>query len=218
MTSSRPKIDLYVDNQGLIQAYPHSRIRVIHEILPEAWSQSTIRPYSFILHSNAGPSKTGWRNLIAYLKRTDVGIEPHFQVPRTEEEGVPTLVQTVPVNRRADCNAKANQWFSGGESRGAVSFETGDNGSPSLATTPWDQGQLRVLMHAMAAVGLKYNIPAQLTGEPFGRGVGYHAQFKEWSIYVGKTCPGAQRINQIPYLVDRMGKIMCRVLASKDRV
>lgn len=214
----RPRIDLYVDDNGLIQAYPHSKIKVVHEILPEAWSQAVIRPYSFILHSNAGPRKTPWRALIAYLKRADITIEPHFQVPRTDEEGQPTLVQTVPVTRRADCNYKANQWWVAGESRGAISFETGDEGSPTLPTTPWDGGQLRVLRHTMAAIGLKYNIPAQPTGDPYGRGIGYHSQFPEWSVFRGKTCPGAARINQMGYLIDRVGKIMCRVANNSDRV
>jgi len=204
-----PKLEVYFDDAGWLQAKPGAVLEVIHQPLPEAYTQASIRPYSVILHTNSGPHWTRWQALVAYMKRTDITIEAHFQVPKLVEEGRPSIVQLMPVTRRADCNAKANQWWSNGESRGAVSFETADDGSASPSLGPWDLGQLHALAQTCAALSKKYNVPATIPGTWDGRGIGWHALHKEWSIYTGKTCPGPQKIQQVPWLIHEVGRLAC---------
>lgn len=201
--------EYYVDSDHLLQG-PN----VIHRLLPEAWTQSEIHPWSVILHSNAGVHKTPWLSLWKYMFRSDITLESHIIGP----DGDGVMVQAMPFNRRADCNAKANSWLVpygvDGETGkpayvrvGAISFETQDNGGASLETTPWNLAQFNALVGATAAIGHKYAIPYQYPLKWNDTGVGYHSQFPEWSIYVGKTCPGAARIRQMSELHRRAAEI-----------
>jgi hypothetical protein len=52
----------------------------------------------------------------------------------------------MPLNRRADCNYKANGYWWSGAYVGAISFETTDNGYPTLDATPWTLAQLADLV------------------------------------------------------------------------
>jgi hypothetical protein len=56
------------------------------------------------------------------------------------------------------------------------------------------------MANALAAICVAYRIPCTATTSAYGAGIGYHSQFPEWSIYVGKTCPGAARIRQMDQL------------------
>lgn len=203
-------LDVYFDDTGWLRARPGSKLEVIHQPLPEASTQAVIRPYSAILHTNAGPHHTRWQSLVAYMRRTDITIESHFQVPKGSEEGNAAIVQLMPVTRRADCNAKANQWWVGNEPRGAVSFETADDGYTSSALGYYDLGQLHAIVQTCAALSVKYGIPAMIPGTWDGRGIGWHSLHKEWSIYQGKTCPGPQKISQHAWIVGEVGRLACR--------
>ena len=187
--------EFYVNSQHLLMG-PGVR----HELLPEAFSQPEILPWSVILHSNAGPRYTKWEALKNYMARKDITIESHFQV---DLDG--TIVQYMPLNRRADCNAKANlmkvPWFGGTtQAVGAVSFETADEGYATLEQTPWTLAQANQIAQAIAAIGHKYGVPYVSPAYWNDRGVGYHSQFKEWSVYTGKTCPGRTRIQQMDWI------------------
>ena len=190
--------DYYVNSQHMLIG-PNVR----HElIVPESTTQPEIYPWSIILHSQAGPRKTFWQSLLKYMNRPDVTLEAHFLV---EMDG--TIVQTMPLNRRADCNYKANRfkvpfWGSptGFLDVGAISFETQDEGAASLPNTPWTPAQLDAITNAIAAIGHKYGIPYTQPGAWTDRGVGHHSLFPEWSSYTGKTCPGAARIRQMDYV------------------
>ena len=154
------------------------------KLLPETWTQPIIEPRSVILHSQAGPRRTFWGDLWNYMNRADINGEAHLLV---NLDG--SIIQLMPFNRRADCNYKANQF--------AISFETQDDGAATLATTPWSLLQFDAITNAVAAIGHKYGIPYQSPATWDDAGVGYHSQFKEWSSYTGKTCPGAARIYQM---------------------
>lgn len=190
--------DYYVNSQHMLIG-PNVR----HElIVPEATTNPEIYPWSVILHSQAGPRKTAWQSLLAYMNRKDVTLEAHFLV---EMDG--TIVQTMPLNRRADCNYKANAfqvpfWGSptGKLNVGAISFETQDEGSATLAHTPWTLPQVTAIANAVAAIGHKYGVPYVQPATWMDRGVGHHSLHKEWSSYTGKTCPGAARIAQMDYV------------------
>jgi hypothetical protein len=171
--------------------YPYAEYRP----LPEAATQPRIVPWSYILHTMAGPGTTTPDALWRYLNRTDVGGECHLLL------GYSTLIQAVPFTVRADNNAKANQWMAGGERRGAVSVETQDNGStsdPGIAKAPWNAYQVEHLAGTSAFLHLRYGNPLARCTAWDGRGVDGHRKFPEWSIYTGKTCPGETRWNQIP--------------------
>jgi hypothetical protein len=169
--------------------------KVIYKPIPEAATAPKIVPWSLILHSNSGPAYTRWERLWAYMNRADITIESHLQI---DLDG--TIVQMVPFNVRADCNAHANQFVVNGQRVGAISIETADNGAAALATQPWSMAQLNAIVGATAAVGHKYGVPYSSPTAWNDRGVGYHSQYKEWSIYRGKTCPGPARIRQMDYI------------------
>lgn len=187
--------DYYVNSQHMLIG-PNVR----YELLPEATTQPEIYPWSVILHSQAGPRKTAWSALKAYMARTDISGESHFIV---DMDG--WITQLMPLNRKADCNYKANRFkvpFFGGSQLdvGAISFETQDEGSASLPFTPWTLPQVTAISNAVAAIGHKYGIPYVQPASWDARGVGHHSLFKEWSIYKGKTCPGAARIGQMDFV------------------
>lgn len=181
---------------------------VISQPLPEAFKQSQIHPISVICHSNAGPRKTPWSSLLRFWARTDISGEAHIQLDGVDAvKGRDAIVvQAMPFNRRADCNAKANGWWKNGKYVGALSIETQDRGSPTLPTTPWSIPQFEAMVNMITCWCVVYGISC---AEPItwnDSGIGYHSRFKEWSIYVGKTCPGATRIAQMPELRRRVAE------------
>jgi hypothetical protein len=173
--------------------------------IPEAATQLTIRPWSFILHTMAGPGTTSPEQLWNYINRSDVGGEPHLLL------GYTSFIQAVPFNVRADNNAKANSWTVGTERRGAVSVETQDNGSatdPGIAKAPWNLYQVEHLAGVAAFLNLRYGIPLRRCPAWDSPGVDGHRAHAEWSIYVGKTCPGQTRWNQIPTILTLAAEIV----------
>jgi len=183
----------------------HADGRVIRKPLPEASTQAFIDPKSVILHTNGGRHKAPWWAIWNYMARPDVVIECHSQV---DMDG--TLAQAMPFNRRADCNYKANFWRKDGKAYGALSFETQDNGSATLATTPWTLAQFETLADAIAVQCIAYKIPCSVTTKWDGGGIGYHSQYSEWSTFKGKTCPGPARIRQMDALRQRVAEKVAR--------
>lgn len=168
---------------------------VIAKPIPEALTQPFITPRSAIMHSNAGPRKTPWWSLVAYWARTDVAGEAHAQVDMNG-----AFVQAMPFNRRADCNYKANSWLHNGKIFGAISFETQDNGAASLPYTPWTQAQFDAMVNALTCICVVYRVRCTQPTSPYDSGIGHHSLFREWSSFVGKTCPGSARIRQMDEL------------------
>lgn len=168
---------------------------VIYKPIPEATTAAKIVPWSVIMHTNAAPAYTRWERLWAYMNRADINIESHLQV---DLDGA--IVQMVPFNVKADCNYKANSFQTPAGLAGAISIETADRGAATLNTTPWTVAQLDAIVGAVAAVGHKYGIPYSQPTAWNDRGVGHHSLFQEWSVYKGKTCPGASRIRQMDYI------------------
>lgn len=176
--------------------------RTSSSLLPEAFSKR-ITPRGLIFHSNAAPHRTPLQALKKYVFRLDITIEPHFDLGL---DGI--AEQWVPVTYKADCNAKANQYVKNGITYGAVSVESEDEGSASLPTTPWSLGQLSFLIALGTALAIQFGNGCQPCALWDDYGIDYHCKHKEWSIYSGKTCPGAARIRQMPYIQE----------AVKDRV
>lgn len=174
---------MYVNGYGLLDGDD----RVTWDLLPETWSQTIIVPRLIILHSQSGPRRTAAEALVAFMRRADIVGEAHL-IPNLDG----TIRQTMPFNVRADCNYKANPF--------AISMETQDEGAPTLPTTPWALPQLDVICNAIAAIGHKYGVPYTNPTTWTDAGVGYHSQYKEWSSFTGKTCPGAARIRQMDYV------------------
>lgn len=163
--------------------------------LPEASTQAKIQPIGAILHSNAAPRLTPTQALMNFWRRKDITGEAHFQVGidgQTE--------QAIPIFRKADCNAKGNFFYKDGKPRGYISFETADFGGATLSTTPWTLPQMEFMISANFLICLAAGTSCQQCPGPYSSGIDYHSKFKEWSIYTGKTCPGAARIRQMDYL------------------
>jgi hypothetical protein len=178
--------------------------------IPEASTQAIIRPIGSIQHSNAGPHETPWWNLAAYWNRADITGEAHFQLDGVDGPVETKLFQAIPLNRRADCNYRANYFIKDGMPRGFISFETQDNGGSSLPVTPWSignieqggnqWGQIDVLVAVNTLICVTYGTYCSYPTHWQDSGIGHHSAYKEWSVYVGKTCPGEARIRQMDYL------------------
>jgi hypothetical protein len=168
----------------------------ITPVYPETDTQPFIRPWSVVLHSNAAPHYTFWQNLWKFVSRQDINIEPTFQL---ERDGL--LYGFIPTNRRADCNASANYFINRyGERVGALSFETADEGASTLEKTVWNNDQIDTLIKANTILCLAYKINCTTPAAWDDSGIGHHCQFTKWSVYVGKTCPGAARIRQMDFI------------------
>lgn len=164
--------------------------------IPENATQLPIVPWSLILHTEAGPRLTTLEALWAYVNRNDINGEPTFIL---DMDG--RMAQVVECDVRADNNAKANSWIVGGQRRGAVSVETQDFGYPTLPHTPWTDLQVEQLAGLAAFLHIRYGIDLDRCSTWDDRGVDGHRRFPEWSIYVGKTCPGQVRYTQIDGII-----------------
>lgn len=179
--------------------------KVTVRLVPEALSQANITPRNIIDHSNAGTTPSRWENLYRWVSRSEVTGEPHLQFDMNGE-----VAQFVPFDHRADCNAKANGWWFAGTYYGAISHETADLGSAKLPVTVWPLEQFDALVAVHTVECAAYWIRCTPTTGPYDSGIGYHSQFPEWSIYKGKTCPGAARIRQMPELHNRVAANLAR--------
>lgn len=184
--------EYWVDSNHMLQGPG-----VIHDLLPEAnvTKNCDIEPWGIILHTNAGPKKTAGDKIRAFMARQDIVIEAHL-LPQMDG----TVRQTMPFNLKADCNYKGNRFRAFGGYAGYISFESQDEGYPTLDNTPYSIPQTNTICNIVAALGHKYGIPYTSPIHHLDRGVGYHSQFPEWSVYKGKTCPGAARIRQMDYI------------------
>lgn len=203
-----PKVDVlaYITGGWSINDYgllvgPNVHTRLI----PEAHTQPWITPRNIIDHSNAGSTPSRWENLLKWINRAEVNGEPHLQFDMDGQ-----VAQYVPFHVRADCNAKANAWLFGGTVYGAISHETADLGDAALPRTPWSPAQFEALVAAHTVECAVYRIRCTATTAWNDSGIGYHSQFPEWSIYKGKTCPGAARIRQMDELRRRVAENLAK--------
>jgi hypothetical protein len=157
--------------------------------LPETATQTRIDTTTFILHSMAGPRLTTLEAISRYYMRDDITGEPTFAL-----DMVGRACQYMHTDQRADNNAKANRF--------AASIETQDAGADLLPTTPWTDPQVAQLAGMAAYLHLAEGVPLKRPGAWDAGGVDGHRAFPEWSIYVGKTCPGDARWAQIPEVLE----------------
>lgn len=165
--------------------------------LPENATQSKIQPTQFIFHTESGHGQTSndasWR----YWDRADITIEAHFLLDMGGN-----MLQAMSVFTRADNNASANAR--------AISIETQDLGGDSVEVTPWTPEQVEQLAGLVAWLHLhpQINLRLEQCASWSAPGYGGHYLFPEWSIYKGKTCPGATRRMQIPEVIARAWAII----------
>jgi hypothetical protein len=212
---------LWIDNEHWLHADGDQSAQVIAKPIAEASTQSIIHPVSFIAHSQAGPRKTPWLALWKFFARQDITGESHIILEGVDAEPwqgrtAAAIIQTMPFNRRADCNAKANSWFKAGKRVGAISAETQDRGSPSLNTTPWSLAQFEALVGLCTCLCIVYGMSCTEPTSWDDSGLGHHNRFKEWSIYVGKSCPGPARIRQMPELRRRVAENLAAFMDATD--
>ena len=191
--------------------YPYAEYRPI----PEASTQPTIVPWLFMLHTMAGPRSTAPDALWAFINRADITGESHLIL------GYAALIQALPFTVRADNNHRANSWMAGVELVGAVSVETQDNGAesdPGIAKAPWNEYQLEHLAGIAAFLNLRYQIPLQRCLNWDSRGIDGHRAHPEWSKYVGKTCPGQTRWEQIPSIIAAAEQIVAHQPAEEPMI
>lgn len=153
--------------------------RTVWRPLPEAATQSPIRPVQVILHTIVGSAA----GAIRIMEGDSTPGESHFVNPF-----VGAATQLMPVNRRADCNWKVNAWVTpidlqledgvvvpAGTVCGAISIESEDDGSPE--DTPWNQNQIDWFVDLLAWARTEWKIPLERCPDPFLPGVGYHSMF-----------------------------------------
>lgn len=174
--------------------------------LPEAYTNPYIAPRMAILHSQAGPKKTKWKSLWNYMFRKDISLEAHFLV---ELDG--TIANTFPINKRADCNYRANSFRLPGNPTlyGGISFETQDEGYPTLNNTPWSPEQLRAIIAALTCISVCYGVWCTAPVRWNDSGIGHHNLFpNDWTNVKGKTCPGSARIRQMDYIRSEVATLL----------
>lgn len=187
----------YIDpNTGLVYGP-----KAVHALLPEAATQPLITPRSIIHHTNAGSTYAKWQQLVAFMRRLDITGEAHADI---DLDG--TFAQAMPLNRRADCNAKANRWAQSGQWYGALSWETADLGAASVERTPWTVDQLATIIAVDTAACATYAIACTDGAHWTASGLFTHNRFPEFSIFRGKTCPGAARSRQMDYVRSEVAK------------
>jgi hypothetical protein len=182
---------------------------IIHAFLPQDATQAKVKAWSGINHTQAGTNKTFWQNLKRWWERPEAGgTEAHVI---TELDGL--LVQLMRLTRRADCNFKANGWYETDVGYvGAVSIEHQDNGwgpgNPNGAQD-WPPPQFETTCQFWAAVCVWAKIPVQdVLPDWNDRGISYHSRHEEWSKFVGKSCPGWARIDQMDAMRMRISQII----------
>ena len=121
-------------------------------------------------------------SLFNYFNGPSGGIESHFYVTGTG--GVEQYRDTA---FQADANKDANDF--------AISIET-----QGLAAGEWTPQQLASLRALIRWCHDVHGIPIVRCATWDGSGVGYHSQFTHWAGD-GRTCPGPDRIKQIPALI-----------------
>lgn len=144
--------------------------------IPEAETQTPITPVLIILHTIVGSAAGAER-----IMRGDSGsIESHFVLPFDGKAR-----QLMPLDRRADCNWRANSWptrtplnlvgrvIPTGTVCGAISIETEDDGTPD--DTPWTPAQIEWIARFAAWAHDELGIPLTVPASPFDAGIGYHS-------------------------------------------
>jgi hypothetical protein len=161
--------------------------------IPEDATQPRISPRAVILHTAV--DAPGPTSLHDYFARGDVTAESHFFVCL---DGA--IEQYLDTQVRADANKIANQF--------AVSIETEDDGRPDQL--PWSVDQIEALVALVDWCCRTHGIPRQRIGSPTGEGIGWHSMWNAsdgsspWSVYRGKTCPGAARVPQVGQIIARV--------------
>lgn len=172
--------------------YPHAE----QQPIPENYTQPVISPRGYMLHTMAGPRSTDPESLVKYMARSDINGECHQVLGYTK------CIQVVAFNVRADNNYKANSWWENGTLYGFVSVETQDDGANNnVEDDPWNPFQIEHLAGTAAFLHLRYGIPLDRCTSWTDGGVDGHRAFPEWSKWVGKTCPGQTRWEQIPFVI-----------------
>jgi hypothetical protein len=147
---------------------------------PITKNRSAITPRAIIAHT----AVSGATSLYGYF--SGVGDDSHFYI-----DGTGRIEQYVDTTRSAYANRNANGF--------AVSIETWDNRDP--AHTPWTAAQVASLIRLNSWLAATHpTIPRRQITDPYGAGLGWHAMFgapSAWTSAVGKTCPGAPRIQQM---------------------
>lgn len=119
------------------------------------------------------------------------GTESHFglggPLDGSDLDGV--LWQWQTLDRQADAQNAGNAY--------ATSVETSDGGDPSR---PWSDRQITALAGLAVWWCRQVGAPARLVTSTDDRGIGYHAQFREWAPD-GRSCPGPVRIEQLRTIV-----------------
>lgn len=160
-------------------------------LTPEAVTQpKRATTHTFILHTESGPYLTTLDALWTYINRLDITGECTAIL---DMDG--RMAQLLPIETRADNNYKANAY--------ATSVETQDIGyvdDPGIANTPWTDLQMAQLagFTAWQVLHPRLDIPLRRADQgPTGGGVDGHYRYAEWSVYIGKSCPGLTRRGQI---------------------
>ncbi|WP_086846735.1 peptidoglycan recognition protein family protein [Amycolatopsis kentuckyensis] len=151
---------------------------------PISKSRHAITPRAIIAHTAVSPASS----LYGYF--SGVGDDSHFYI-----DGTGRIEQYVDTSLSAYANRDANDF--------AISFETWDNGDPEH--TPWTPAQVDSIIRLNSWLASVHpTIPRWQITSPYGSGIGWHAMFgapSAWTKAVGKTCPGAPRIDQMQRVI-----------------
>jgi hypothetical protein len=137
------------DAGWLYKLDPNDGTPALHQRpLPQNATEPLITPISTICHSQAasrqGSFQAAWN---WWTSSASQGSEAHA-VPNMDGQ----VMQFMSFDRQADCNFRGNGFYYAGKYSGAISFETQDLGSGTLATTEWTPQQFETLAQIHAAL------------------------------------------------------------------
>lgn len=167
-------------------------------------------PRLLIFHSHSGPGTETAAKVKSYIERSWAGGDHGVTVPHEHLDVEGPRTQLLPWDRVGISSYRANPF--------CIGVETADRQGANIEAEPWSEGQLQ----AMAEICVEF---AQRTGYPIeratawdGHGIGYHSMWGQntvlfpnrnpWTMYKGKTCPGAFRISQFDEVLAEANRML----------
>lgn len=206
---------VYFEHSGLLKENG-DRITIYPLLIEENKTQPTIEPHMSILHTNAGTKPASILNLWCWINNPANTGEPHFQIALDGGIG-----QFMLVTRRADCNFNANSFMKDGRLRGAISFECADTGAEFVETTMYTNAQLESIISVCTALAVQFGTECGECLTWDSKGIDFHTRHpyinawtKAWTNVKGKTCPGALRKRQLPFI---RAEVSNRVIAYVNK-
>lgn len=218
--TGQPRVDflawfndgVVIDDRHLLAGGRPGQITI--KLLPEARTQTIIRPRGVIPHTQGGPRQATNDEAWGFFNARSNN-ESHIVGPNMSRGD---FIQCMPFNVRADSNYEGNVWEfprGSGQMWGYLSIETQDAGNASLNATEWTLPQLGSLIAITTAACATYAIPCTDVPSPTSGGIAPHNRWPQWSK-TAHSCPGVARTRQMDYLRSQVATRLANYYSAVD--